>query len=1323
MGPIFSLAYQIIALLAFAIIPVIAYNWLSKPFIGAFIEQTLVVNSTTPNKPDTWDLYAFTKDLEFGYQIDAIDGKSIRSTREMETVLAQYSIGDEVEVSLRTPDGEILTVPITLSRLPFLDQVYYLYVPFLIGIIYLLSGLWVFSMRHRDSTGRAFATFTTSVGLGLAALFDLYTTHRLSYLWTIALALAGGSLFNLALIFPEETRIGKYYPIVRFLGYIPVIIFGIAAIPILRSYEQPLLYTNLWRFEYIFLSLAILFFLGMIIFRLRGSSSPIVREQSRYILVGSAISFIPLCGWFILTVIWEVVFRSYILVFLAIFPVFTGYAILRYRLLKTDYLASRATLYGILTVITASAYALVSAGLGVLLGPGLAERNPLIFGAVIFGIAMLILPLRNWLQHNIDSLFSRGQSAYREKLQAFSRDLTQAMELNEIISLLRKYVSDTLSPTQHHIFIYDALTDHYIASRDSDGRSTTDLRFSASSPLVQSLGGRRNSVFLGEAQTIPTSLQNERARLALLGAQMFIPLPGRGRLTGWMAMGSRQSGEPYVDQDLHFLESLGDQAALAVERAQVVANLERRVHEMNVLARVSQGINVTVAFDDILELIYAQTNNVVPTIDFRVTLHDNFSNYLYHVFYLENDERFNQRENKPLPLGQGLEQEVVQSQRPLSTDDYERECRSRGVLPTAQGILAWVSVPLNAGAETIGVLSLGSRDPSITYTDEQINLLQSIADQAAGAIIKARLLQESERRTRQLTSLNEVARSLTSTLELDKLLSQILSSAESILNTEAGSLLLVDPQTDELVFKVVTGPVATQLLEKRLPPGAGLVGKSVQNRQPVIANDVRRTKEWFEKPDEQTGFNTQDLLAVPMQVKDRVIGVIEVINRKDGLPFTQDDQELLSAFTSQAAVAIENARLYTLTDQALAARVEELSVMQRIDRELNASLNVDRAIGITLNWAMRQSGANAGLVAVVEKEQARIVASQGYTNELSSLENGILPKDIPPILAAIVSGQPQRFDSTGPNKGRVLLEDTQLRLAVPIRRESETIGIIFLESKSTHPDVEEILAFLSRLSDHASIAIANARLYAEVEAANVAKSDFVSFVSHELKTPMTSIKGFTDLLLSSVVGPVNEPQHNFLSTIRSNIDRMVTLVSDLADVSRIEAGRLRLDFAAVPVIEIIEEVTRSVQAQVEERKQKLTIQVDPELPPAWGDRTRLIQILTNLASNAYKYSPQEGQIMICAEVAANQNDENGPPKVIHISVQDTGFGIAEAEQKKIFQKFFRSDDQAIRDAPGTGLGLNITKQLVEMQGGKIWFVSKLREGTTFHFTVPIAESA
>jgi signal transduction histidine kinase len=218
---------------------------------------------------------------------------------------------------------------------------------------------------------------------------------------------------------------------------------------------------------------------------------------------------------------------------------------------------------------------------------------------------------------------------------------------------------------------------------------------------------------------------------------------------------------------------------------------------------------------------------------------------------------------------------------------------------------------------------------------------------------------------------------------------------------------------------------------------------------------------------------------------------------------------------------------------------------------------------------------------------------------------------------------------------------------------------------------------------------------------------------------MTSIKGFTDLLAAGVVGSVNEAQANFLSTIRSNVDRMATLVSDLADVSRIEAGRLRLDFAPVLVTDVVDDVVRSAHSQIEEKQQKLVLHIAENLPPMWGDRTRLIQVLTNLVNNAYKYTPTGGEITVTAEFTSNQWNPEGAAKVIHISVKDSGIGISPENQKKIFQKFFRADDQKVRDIPGTGLGLNITKTLVDMQGGQIWFESVVDVGTTFHFTIPL----
>ncbi|HEX6035479.1 MAG TPA: GAF domain-containing protein, partial [Anaerolineales bacterium] len=762
---------------------------------------------------------------------------------------------------------------------------------------------------------------------------------------------------------------------------------------------------------------------------------------------------------------------------------------------------------------------------------------------------------------------------------------------------------------------------------------------------------------------------------------------------------------------------ISDQSSVAIARVQTVVDLNRRLQEMNALTRVSQGVNVTLTFDDVLELIYTQASQIIPSSLFHITLYNKAANYFHYGFRVDDGERIMGHENQPLPPSLGLGQEIIRKGRPILTQDYLRECRARNITPSVQGIYAWMGVPLNSGAETIGSLSVGSSDATVTYTAAQLDLLQAIADQTVGAIVKARLLQESQQRAYQLSTLNEITRQLTSTLEQEPLLRNILENAVNILNCEAGTLFLMDEPTGDLIFRVTAGPVAGNLLGQRLPAGTGIAGRAVQLQAPVIENDGQRSPTHFGAPDRQTGFVSRSLLAVPMQIKDRVLGVIEVINRRDGLPFVEDDQNLLTAFAGQAAVAIENARLLAQTDQDLAETVEELQVMGRIVRELNASLEVVHAMRTTLEWAMRRSNAEAGLIGMIEGDHLRLMAHQGYDDILTAETESEMPLELPSLRAAIESGQPSQISLVS-NGAKGILPIAHTQIIVPIRREAQVIGLLLLESTS---DSQGNLSFLNQLSDSAAIAIANAQLYNEVQRANLAKSDFVSFVAHELKNPMTSIKGYTELLAAGSVGQVNEMQANFLNTIRSNVERMSALVSDLNDNAKIEANRLRLDFKPVEVADVVDEVMRSTKRQVEDKRQTIELHLSPYLPPVWADRLRVGQVLTNLISNAHKYTPEGGTLLVGAEATNNQWDPEGAKRVVHLWVKDNGIGIGIDDQAKIFQRFFRSDDSKAREVPGTGLGLNITKSLVEMQGGRIWFESQFRAGTTFHFTIPVAE--
>ena len=1307
-------AYQALAVVVFGLGLIYASGWLQTPFLGVFYEHTMIFNDTKPSTPDP--AWALAREVKSGDQLLAINDTPVRSSGDVQNILQTRFAGETVTVSVLTAEGQTRTFDVTLYAFPESGRTVYFYFPSILSAIFLMTSLWIFGFRRTEAAGRAFSLFTSSLAIVTGAYFNIATTHEFTYIWTLSLGLTGGGLVALALVFPVESRLVFNRPYLRWVGILIGAILAVAAFPNLFNFNQPIAYFNNWRLIYGFNALCILFYISFNVYHALNAQSPVIKTQARTILLGALIAFVPVGIWLAAGFLGPVNFSPYLFLPLVIFPLAIGYTILRFRFLRTDELVRRGVMYILLSILVTLGYALVVAGAGFFFGSNLPSNSPIYVGLGLFVIAVILEPIRTRLQNLVDTIFFRGSRVFTEQLEDFSRKLTTALDLETIGVNMRDQIASTLTPSRIHIYTYDSLNDFFSALPGEDRRPTSDIRFTSTSPLVNYFTKERLPLYLDNTSVLPSELQSEQSRLALLGARLFIVLPGKERLNGWLALGPRLTGQPYTPRDLRFLENICDQASVAIERVQTVSTLERRIQEMNALTRVSKGVNVTLTFDDVLELIYAQTAQIIPTSHFHITLHNKDSDYYYYGFCLENNERIEERENQPFSANTGLSPDVIRKSRPIMTQDYVRECQARGHTPALENVFAWMGVPLNAGAATIGTLSIGSRDGSISYTRGQLELLQAIADQTAGAIVKARLLEETEQRARQLSTLNEITRQLTSTLELNPLLQNILENAVGILNCEAGSLFLVDEETDELVFRVTVGPVATNLIGKRLPPGTGIVGRAVQTRNAVIENEDQNSKSRFTGIDQQTGFVSRSLMAVPLQVKDRVIGVIEVINRRDGLPFVQNDETLLNAFAGQAAVAIENARLYTLTDQELASRVEELSIMQRIDRELNASLEMDRAMRITLDWALRQSSAEAGLIGILEEDKLRVMAHQGLDEQMQNLPDMLMKVELPAMLTALETGVPQQ-EAVDSSKHKFLVA-SHVQMVIPIRREATVIGLLYLESMS---DTQVDIDFLTRLTDHAAIAISNAQLYGEVQRANLAKSDFVSFVAHELKNPMTSIKGYTDLLAAGAVGQVNDMQGNFLTTIKSNVERMSTLVSDLNDNSKIEAGRLRLEYKATDPADLVDEVIRTFTRQLEDKKQKLELLIPSGLPPMWADRTRVAQVLTNLVSNAHKYTPEEGIVQVGVEETPNQWDLDGAPRVIHLWVKDSGIGMTLEDQQKIFQKFFRSDDPKAREAPGTGLGLNITKSLVEMQGGKIWFESEYRQGTTFHFTVPVAE--
>jgi signal transduction histidine kinase/DNA-binding response OmpR family regulator len=388
------------------------------------------------------------------------------------------------------------------------------------------------------------------------------------------------------------------------------------------------------------------------------------------------------------------------------------------------------------------------------------------------------------------------------------------------------------------------------------------------------------------------------------------------------------------------------------------------------------------------------------------------------------------------------------------------------------------------------------------------------------------------------------------------------------------------------------------------------------------------------------------------------------------------------------------------------AHLEEQAVTQRIDRELNARLDIKSIARITLDWAKRRSQTEAILIGQVTPHGLKVLDWAGCESLEDAYPSGLIPLNTQPMERAMESILPQ--SSTEPRD--YLLPESRRQVIMPLGRAGQVLALMILERQTADQFPNDVLSFLTRLSDRAAVALSNALLYEAVQRANIEKSEFVSEVSHELKNPMTSIMNYAKMI--GAMGNVNEMQKEFIGTIINNVNRMSQLVSDLSDMSRIESGHLRLEPDSTPVTHIVHEVVASFKGQIAEKEQELVLEVPTDLPPVWCDKHRTAQVLTNLVSNAHKYTPANGRITVRATL-------NGDG-AMHVAVVDTGIGLRPEDQAKIFQKYFRAADEQAKASPGTGLGLNITKKLVEMQGGKIWFESEFRHGTTFHFTIPTA---
>ena len=1313
--PLLILAALIFNILA----PIFALNWAQQPFVGAlFYPKLLVADTYNPDWP------ALQAGMQPSDVLVSIDGQALTSSRDVYYLLRQKQVGQTVTLE-RSPaqPGAPTSLSVTLIPFPVSDLLTFFWLPYGLGLIYLALGYLAYHLRGRERVGATFVAFCVFVSLVIGGLFDLHTLGFLTPLWAMALPLVGASLVHLGLIFPAETRLARRRPWLPIGAYTLALALGLANLYSFYVTADPRLYLTVRVWDFLFIGLSVLIFLVLLWDARFSTLSALIRQQTTILLAGGIISFGPFTAWAITNalgfrtpfspVIFVLVFTPFIA-----FPLSVTYATLRYRLLDLDIVFSRGVAYALLTVGVTLVYFLVASFLGLLLQNTELYKSPLLLAIFILLLVIFLDPLRDKLQAIVNRFFLREILDSRELLQRYGRELI-ATPLNTdlVLQMMLKQAKEALNTEHALVFLRDSTQGAFVIRAREGSKSTPiEVRFGLSDDLAQWLADTNNTLQLspGGAATTQTDISREElARLNMLDIALCVPLLGSKYLLGWLALGFEKSGRPYLSSDLVFLSTLANQTTIALENAQLLEEANRRAAELEALQEISTEIQSEAEPDRLLRSVVEHASRLLGAEGGMVYLLEPDEETLKVVVSYNLDKDYT---GCLIKTGEDVAGRVMTLGESVAVDNYHNFPRRSDKFkdahfgPVLAGALRW-------GGKVRGVLQLVHQPKGLRFSQDDVWLMEFFATQSAIALEKSRLLKEAQSRASQLITLSEVSIAMSSTLNLDDALDQVMHRAVEILSAEAGSLLLLDPRGQQLTFAVVLGPTGKELLGLKTPVGRGIVGTVAQTGKPLIVNDVAADPRWNIAFDEATEFHTKDILCVPMMAHDQVVGVIEVINKQDSTVFSQEDANLLLSFGAQAAIVIENAQIFTRVDQALAERIQELQMLQVFDLSLQTSLQLEVVLDITLTHLMDALGVSMGLIGVIrnnDEEGVYLLAQHGMPTELGRYKKDPWPLSRGVLGRVARSGEIAWVNDITQAENYVPKSHrTRSMLIVPVLREDRAVGIIDLES--TDPDyfTSEDVAFVKLLGSHAAIAIDNAQLFEKVREANDAKTEFMSIASHELKIPMTSIKGYTKLLQMGAGGSLSDQQKDFLQIITNSVDRMAQLVNDLLDVSRIEAGRIRLEVSDVQMRDVISDVAATLRTQIDRKQQILAVDMPDDLPQLRADYNRMVQIVTNLVSNAYKYTPEGGHITIIAKPYQDEELEG-----LAVTVIDTGYGISEEDQAKLFTPFFRSPDQNIRDEPGTGLGLSIIKNIIESHGGQLTVESALGKGSSFTFILP-----